>query len=177
MVMSTVQQAQVRRTRLFFEDRELFMKTLVSEIRSAIKSADRKGLTAVFRLNGTSDLRWEAIPAEEGRTVLELFPSVQFYDYTKLSNRKNIPRNYHLTFSRSEDNEQACKQALANGLNVAVVFRDLPKRYLGKRVVAGDDDDLRFLDPKGVVVGLKAKGKKAREDKSGFTVQCAQKRG
>jgi hypothetical protein len=54
-------------------------------------------------------------------------------------------------------------------MNVAVVFDTLPTTYLGRPVVNGDDTDLRFLDPQGVVVGLKAKGR-AKKDTSGFTV-------
>jgi hypothetical protein len=34
-------------------------------------------------------------------------------------------------------------------------------------VINGDETDLRFLDAKGVIVGLRAKGK-ARKDTTGF---------
>jgi len=43
----------------------------------------------------------------------------------------------------------------------------MPETYEGTPVFNGDDSDLRFLDPKGVVVGLYAKGK-AKKDTSGF---------
>ena len=43
----------------------------------------------------------------------------------------------------------------------------MPEIYEGLSVFNGDDSDLRFLDPKGVVVGLYAKGK-AKKDTSGF---------
>jgi hypothetical protein len=57
-------------------------------------------------------------------------------------------------------------------MNVAVVFgvpksKPLPVGYLGRPVFNGDDSDLRFLDPRGVVVGLYAKGK-AKKDTTGF---------
>ena len=43
----------------------------------------------------------------------------------------------------------------------------MPADYMGLPVFNGDESDLRFLDPKGVVVGLYAKGK-AKKDTSGF---------
>jgi len=52
-------------------------------------------------------------------------------------------------------------------MNVAVVFDRLPEEYMGKPVFNADDTDLRFLDPKGVILGLKAKGR-AKKDTSGF---------
>jgi hypothetical protein len=162
---NAIQEARIRKTRQFFNDREAFMSQLVKDITLAIKQADRKGMIPVFRLNGTSDIRWENVQAGDFDNVMEMFPAVQFYDYTKLPNRRNIPRNYHLTFSRSESNEHL----IPSDLNVAVVFDKLPTTYLGRPVVNGDDTDLRFLDPVGVVVGLKAKGK-AKKDNSGFTV-------
>jgi hypothetical protein len=58
---------------------------------------------------------------------------------------------------------------------MAVVFRSkhsIPKTFRGLRVVDGDKDDLRFLDPKGVVVALYAKGK-ATKDTSGFVIDVA----
>lgn len=162
---NAIQEARIRKTRQFFNDRETFMAQLVKDITLAIKQADRKGMTPVFRLNGTSDLRWENVPVGGFDNVMAMFPNVTFYDYTKLPNRRNIPANYHLTFSRSESNEHL----IPSDLNVAVVFDKLPDTYLGRPVVNGDDTDLRFLDPQGVVVGLKAKGK-AKKDRSGFTV-------
>ena len=95
-----------------------------------------------------------------------MFPQVQFYDYTKIPNRRNVPSNYHLTFSRSETNHQ---DVILSQNNVAVVFDVLPATYLGRTVIDGTETDLRFLDPQNVVVGLKANGK-AKQDTSGFTV-------
>ncbi len=100
-----------------------------------------------------------------------MFPQVQFYDYTKVLGRKvgDIP-NYHLTFSNADGNINDVLAAIQAGLNIAVVFKkELPKTYLGLPVINGDETDLRFLDPKGVIVGLKAKGK-AKKDTSGFVV-------
>jgi hypothetical protein len=102
---------------------------------------------------------------------MQAFPHVQFYDYTKIpiTRRRNRPANYHLTFSLSERNEADAKRALTAGVNVAAVFptRDFPPTYLGTPVIVGDESDLRFTDPRGVVVALYAKGS-AKHDASGF---------
>lgn len=168
-----IQEARIKKTRWFFEDRETFMTQLVKDIQAAIREALRENMIPVFRLNGTSDLRWENIPISGFRNIMEMFPSVQFYDYTKINNRRDIPSNYHLTFSRSETNESVLPEVLDAGTNVAVVFNlvfnQLPESYMGRQVIDGTDSDLRFLDPKGVVVGLLAKGK-AKKDSSGFVV-------
>ena len=110
--------------------------------------------------------------------IMDYFFDVQFYDYTKIVKRAyaDLPPNYHLTLSYSEADEEYAEEVLMavadTGVNAAVVFRDrLPDTFKGFRVIDGDKDDLRFLDPKGVVVGLKAKGK-AKQDKSGFVIDC-----
>lgn len=171
---SNVQKARIAKTKLFFEDRGLFMFKLLKEIRAAIRSSQKAGLTPVFRLNGTSDIRWETISVfADGfwhNNIMDAFPSVQFYDYTKIPNRRDIPANYHLTFSRSEMNELEALQVLSSGkMNVAVVFDELPVKWAGVKVVDGTETDLRFLDDRAVVVGLKANGK-AKKDATGFTV-------
>lgn len=167
---TATQEARIRKTRWFFEDRDGFMVQLVKDIQAAIRKADREGMTPVFRLNGTSDIRWESVAVEGFRNVMEMFPSVQFYDYTKLTNRRDIPANYHLTFSRSETNEiDALRMLTEQGMNVAVVFDTLPEKWAGVKVIDGTETDLRFLDEKCVIVGLVAKGK-AKKDTSGFTI-------
>ena len=162
---TATQEARIRKTKWFFEDRESFMAQLVQDIRAAIRKAEREGMTPVFRLNGTSDIRWETVEVFGFRNIMEMFRRTQFYDYTKLPNRRNIPSNYHLTFSRSEVNEHLIPQ----DMNVAVVFDELPETWNGRKVIDGTETDLRFLDPQGVVVGLLAKGK-AKKDTSGFTI-------
>jgi hypothetical protein len=170
---SNVQAARIAKTRYFFEDRGAFMRQLVKEIASAVKSAQKAGLQAVFRLNGTSDIRWESIAVHHAgawhTNVMTAFPLVQFYDYTKIANRRDIPANYHLTFSRSEMNEVEALSVISMGTNVAVVFDEIPATWHGWKVVDGTETDLRFLDEARVVVGLKANGK-AKKDASGFTV-------
>jgi hypothetical protein len=171
---STVQAARIAKTRLYFEDRAAFMAQLVSEVRAFIRKAIKLGLIPVVRLNGTSDIPWERVPVEGKANIMELFPSVQFYDYTKRHNRRNLPANYHLTFSLAEDNDDRASTAATNGANIAVVFRTdkFPATFMGMPVVDGDADDLRFLDGRGVVVGLKAKGP-AKKDTSGFVRDAA----
>ena len=173
-----IQTARIRKTRQFFENRTVFMSQLVADIKLGIKQAAKLGMTPAFRLNGTSDIPWENMPVTVSNVkenyiatnVMSLFPTVQFYDYTKRLNRRNLPANYNLTVSRSETNEAQC---FTNDqpYNVAIVFNGtLPEQYRGRTVVNGDDTDLRFIDPQGVVVGLSAKGR-AKKDMSGFTVR------
>lgn len=150
-----VQDARIARTRLLFEKRAIFLAMLEANIDAAQRKAERRGLVLAVRLNVFSDRPWE-------RTAPELFanfPRVQFYDYTKVPGR-NPPSNYDLTFSRSESNEADCLAEFGRGLNVAVVFAgDKPALWHGIPVVSGDANDLRFLDPRGVVIGLKARGR------------------
>jgi hypothetical protein len=169
---NTIQEARKRKTRMFFERRDEFMELLIKDIKRGIKYAQKKDLTPVFRLNGTSDIGWEKIRAGDARNVMELFPTIQFYDYTKIVGRKNIPANYHLTFSKADGNELDVRLAVSSGMNVAVVFstKTLPETYINRSVFNGDESDLRFLDPKNVIVGLYAKGR-AKKDSSGFVVQ------
>ena len=173
--MSNVKDARIARTKKFFTDKQGFMSQLFDEIIKAEKSAKRKGLKLALRLNVLSDLPWEKIK-HEGNTVFEAFPHITFYDYTKHFKRAmafakgEMPSNYHLTFSRSESNENLVKLILELGGNVACVFRnELPKTWQGKKVIDGDKSDLRFLDEKNVVVGLAQKGM-AKKDETGFVI-------
>jgi hypothetical protein len=171
---NVIQQARIRKTRYFFEDRAGFMKDLIADIELGIKQAARLGLKPVFRLNGTSDLSWEKYSVPGARNIFDLFPTVTFYDYTKVLGRKtgDIP-NYDLTFSAADGNELDVQAAIQAGLNVAMVFDKLPDEYMGKQVINADDTDLRFLDPKGVICGLKAKGR-AKKDTTGFVRRTIQ---
>ncbi len=169
-----IQQARIRKTKMFFEDRAGFMAQLIKDIELGIKQAARLGLTPVFRLNGTSDLAWEKYAVPGARNIFDLFPTVTFYDYTKVLGRKvaDIP-NYDLTFSAADGNDADVKKAIAAGMNVAMVFDKLPETYMGRPVINADDTDLRFLDPRGVICGLKAKGR-AKKDTSGFVRRTIQ---
>ena len=173
--MRMVQTSRINKTKMFFKQRAAFMLQLEKEIVSFLKKAANKKMIPVIRLNGTSDIVWEKMSfkgadGERYRNMMERFPDYIFYDYTKRHNRKDLPKNYSLTYSLAEDNDVRAEKALRNGMNVAVVFRtdQFPKKFWGRKVFDGDDTDLRFLDPKGgIIVGLKAKGK-ARKDATGF---------
>jgi len=155
-----IQRARIRKTQQYFEQRDQFLADLEADIRKAIKFAERQGLKPVFRLNGTSDL------SVEKWGIIEKFPSVQFYDYTKVLGRKvaHLP-NYHLTFSKADGNDSDVAEALLQGMSVVAVYDEIPKG-----VPSADETDLRFLDPKGTLLGLKAKGK-AKKDYSGFVIR------
>ena len=164
---NTIQEARKRKTRAFFADREQFMKDLYQDIVKAKKFAERQGLTPVFRLNGTSDLSWEKYTVgTTDMNIFELFPTVQFYDYTKVLGRKTAQfANYHLTFSQADGNDADVAKALDLGLNVATVYDEIPAG-----MYSADETDLRFLDPRVGRIGLKAKGR-ARKDYSGFVIR------
>ena len=168
---NSVQTARIAKTKLFVADKHAFVESLKLNVSKLVSNCLKTKATPTVRLNGTSDINWERY------SVIQSFPGVQFYDYTKNHFRMilflsgKLPSNYSLTFSRSEVNESDCLEVLNRGGNVAVVFRSktLPQTWNGFKVINGDENDLRFLDPKGVVVGLSAKGK-ARNDTSGFVV-------
>jgi hypothetical protein len=157
---NTIQKARIRKTQYFVMDRAGFLADLASDIRKAIAQANRNNKTAVFRLNGTSDIAWEKYG------IIEQFPDVQFYDYTKILGRKvaHLP-NYHLTFSRAESNQADVDKALALGMNVTAVYDEIPKGMW-----SADETDLRFLDPQVGYIGLKAKGR-AKKDYTGFVIR------
>jgi hypothetical protein len=162
-----IQKARIRKTEYFFNDRDGFMKDLYQDIVKAKKFADKQGLIPVFRLNGTSDLSWEKYEVgTTGLNLFQLFPTVQFYDYTKVLGRKvsQYP-NYHLTFSKADGNDSDVAEALMQGMSVVAVYDEIPAG-----VPSADETDLRFLDPKGIMLGLKAKGK-AKKDYSGFVIR------
>jgi len=167
-----IQKARIRKTNYFFEDRDSFMKDLYQDINKAIKFAAKAGLTPVIRLNGTSDLSWEKYTVgTTDMNLFQLFPTVQFYDYTKVLGRKVADiKNYHLTFSKADGNDADVARAIAQGYNIAAVFDEMPETYMGLPVINADETDLRFLDPKGCIAGLKAKGR-AKKDYSGFVIR------
>ena len=164
-----IQKARIRKTQYFFNNRAEFMVDLANDIKKAIRFAERKGLTPVFRLNGTSDLSWEKYTVVEGFNIFEMFPTVQFYDYTKVLGRKvKHIENYHLTFSKADGNDSDVAEALMQGMSVVAVYDKIPEG-----VPSADETDLRFLDPKGIMLGLKAKGR-AKKDYSGFVIRLTE---
>jgi hypothetical protein len=185
--LNSVQVARIRRARSYRRDRRAFMRRVVRELERKLREADRRGLKLCCRMNATSDIKfWMSHPVVRGgerfSSVFAAFSDVQFYDYTKRPVRLwgTLPANLHLTFSLAEtaDSEQDAREALAAGYNVAVVFDavlarrgraagPLPATFWGYPVIDGDEHDLRFLDPQGCVVGLRAKGR-AIGSESGF---------
>ena len=166
--INPIHKARLNRTLMYFNERDRFFEQLTKEIKSGIKWAKKRDLIPAFRLNGTSDLRFEN--DWQNFNIIKYFSDVQFYDYTKLYNRRDLPANYHLTFSRAESNQEQTLSAVVNGLNIAAVFNNqLPNEYLGLNVIDGDKHDLRFLDPQRSCIGLIAKGR-AKHDTSGFVI-------
>ncbi len=168
-----IQKARIRKTQYFYEARDYFMQDLYEDIQKGIKLATKLGLTPVFRLNGTSDLSWEKYTIND-KNLFELFPTVQFYDYTKVLGRKvSQYKNYFLIFSKADGNDSDVAEAILQGMNVAAVFDKVPEGYMGRPVINADEHDLRFLDAKGVIAGLKAKGR-AKKDYSGFVIRLTE---
>lgn len=172
---NSVQNARINKTNFYINDKALFIKKLAGEIVKETAKAKKKGEQIAFRLNGTSDQDFVYLLKKyAGLDIAELAPVAVFYDYTKILGKVkkyiNAP-NYVLTFSRAEDNEREAIEALNMGANVSAVFSDqLPTRYKGFKVVDGDSSDLVMLNHSGVILGLRAKGKKARTDSTGFVI-------
>ncbi len=174
---NTIRRARIARTLQYFADPDAFLAQLVREIQAHVRSAARHKLIPAVRLNGTSDIRWEDVRLANGLTVMESFPDVIFYDYTKHPVRGPLPDNYSLTFSYSGHNLSDALRILQGGGNVAVVFatrkgQALPDTWHGFPVTDADLTDLRFRDPKGTVAGLRAKGKAKKLPTGGF-IQAA----
>ena len=162
--------ARISRTKLYFQDRDLFLAKLDVEIKELKREAEKQNKKALIRLNGTSDIDWTSY------SIFKNNPDIDFYDYTKRANlyKKfllcrndlniqkawNWPENYHLIYSFSEKTRMSDVYNFLLDLNgqVAIVFNQIPKTWKGFEVINGDKHDLRILDKTGVVIGLKAKG-------------------
>lgn len=174
-IYNSVQRARLAKKLAYFQNRDEFVAMIKREISAAVKTGKRKGFRVAVRLNVFSDIPWE-----KTTDIIQTFPQVQFYDYTKNARRVgNTPPNYYLTLSSSETNQLEVLDALARGYNVAVPFmtlkyrswgEDMPKTHLGYPTIDGDAHDVRFLDQRGgYVVALRAKGK-GRKDTTGFVI-------
>lgn len=196
--MNNVQIARVNKTKRWASNRVQFMADLVEDIARFERYCQRKGVKPAVRLNGTSDIQWEVghkaiVAGVEHSSIFEAFPKVQFYDYTKIAKRvrRQLPTNYRLVLSYSMANvayaETILQTAKETGANVALVFANKAERdrlmagqytlaaswegtFVTRPVIDGDSDDMRFLDPQGVFVGLYAKGA-AKRDTSGFVLR------
>jgi hypothetical protein len=171
---------RIRKTRMLVENKAQWQEEFLTDLCIQQKGADEKGFLAVHRPNATTDRRWETVRFRNHgkKTMFELLPRMQFMDYTKypfyLRPDDRLPKNYHLTFSLSGSptNEEWAQESLDQGRNVTVVFavrrlQPLPKVFWGLPVIDGDEHDLRYMDPPGHIVGLRAKGQ-AIGDTSGF---------
>jgi len=165
-----VKQGRINKTRWYIQERESFLIQLKKEIKNFVNNCKKKNFIPCIRLNGTSDISWENMG------ILQEFPQVQFYDYTKVFKRMEMyckgqmPSNYHLTYSLNEDNKELAFEVLKMKGNISAVFRKyLPKTYQGYTVINADDTDLRFTDDFNIIAGLVAKGQ-AKKDYSGFVL-------
>ena len=194
-VFNYIQQSRFNRARYFITDKINFLNNLTLRISNFIAYAERKELTPVIRLNGTSDIPYENIKIKlndlleykklentkhkkifesfitrdfyiESLNIMDIFPDVQFYDYTKFPLNKRpkaiSQANYDLTFSRAENNEVNALDYMKNncGRSAFVFSHKLPKKYKGFKVINADETDLRFLEPKNIISGLIFKGTK-----------------
>ncbi len=163
-------ESRIKKTQMFFTNRDYFMSWVIKEIEQAKAKAEKKQMKFSVRLNGTSDLE-PTLFKHNGLTLFEIFPDIQFYDYTKVPKRFRLLEkhsNYDLTFSYSGHNWSACEEILDNKSGrVAVVFeKNLPETYKGYKVVDGDAYDMRYVDEQGVIVGLKFKRVKNKVEKT-----------
>jgi hypothetical protein len=189
-MFSSIVEARIAKTQRYFRDRAVFMADLVKDVAAFVRYCERKGVKAAVRLNGTSDIQWEVAhpcyrDGERFGSIFEAFPEVRFYDYTKIYKRayRALPANYSLTLSYSAASpfyaEAVLDTAAKTGINIAVVYRSKALRndkianpsmsFMGRDVIDGDETDMRFSDPMGVIVGLYAKGP-AKKDTSGFVI-------
>lgn len=195
-VFSSINRARIAKTQRYLANRAEFMAELVRDVQRFIKWCAKHGVKPAVRLNGTSDIQWEVAhpcdkDGERFTSIMEAFPEVQFYDYTKVYKRvyRQLPSNYQLVLSYSGANQRYADAVIGaakdTGANVAVVFRSKglrdsivglsehlegQERFMNRAVIDGDQTDLRFLDPQRVIVGLYAKGRAAKADTSGFVV-------
>lgn len=179
--MSRIKDARITKTKLFFENNDLFMSILVDEIESAIRKAKKNDALFSIRLNCTSDIDWVNV-LFNGKNIFQIFPDVEFYDYTKNFKKfDNKPVNYHLTFSYTGYNWSLAKKVLSMGHNIAMVFNInkhdiLPLTYKGIEIISGDLSDYRINDTNGVIVGLvwKKIGNKKHNELVRYSNFCVQ---
>jgi hypothetical protein len=173
-----INNSRIKKTKLFFEQRDYFVNWMIDEIRTAKLKAEKMGYHFSVRLNNTSDISPESFYTTiEGKkmNVLQIFPDVQFYDYTKVPNRMKLRLkypNYDLTFSFSGNNMDECIKMLDDQVRVAMVFDKVPTSYNGVKVIDGDLYDMRYRDDNDVIVGLKFKRVRTKLDKTySFVIQ------
>lgn len=168
---TSIGESRINKTIMFFEHRDAFMAMLTRDINRLVNKAAREGMIPCVRPNGTSSINWDRKLGSSRVNIFKMYENIQFYDYSEQIKqmrkylRGDMPNNYHLTFSRKENNWDECEEVLTSGGNVAAVFgvlkgESLPNQYMGYKVIDADKDDLRFLDPTGVICGLRPKGRR-----------------
>ena len=175
-----INDSRIKKTKLFFDEREFFTRWVIFEINSGIAKAQREGKKFSVRINNTSDISPEQLYIVENgikKNILELFPNTIFYDYTKVANRVLLTEkyiNYDITYSFNGHNWDMCEKMLHNGTRVAVVFEKVPDEYKGYKVIDGDKFDMRYKDPNNVIVGLKYKKTRTKVGTSSFVIRQEQ---
>ena len=177
---------KIARTIAFFKHRRWFINRLETELENKCKHGVKTGYIPCFRLNMFSDIPWNKFFDMEYYYRYQC-SRAYFYDYTKVLHRAGLQeRNYWVTASRSETNNDGILDCLSRGINCAIVFGStrgkqhvtFPKRCNDFEVISGELNDLRFLDKrgrkKGKVVYLELKAATTREYynalESGFAV-------
>jgi hypothetical protein len=152
LAMDSSQRAQKIRTEFLADHPAQFFTVMLGEMEAGRKRAWKMNMKLVLRLNGLSDVQWH-----EWFDLSAHFPTVQFSEYTKEEDAVDTRTNEYTILSYSERYTE--DQVRVMKRNVAVVFDGgLPETWAGKPVIDGDLHDFRFLDPRGVIVGLRAKG-------------------
>jgi hypothetical protein len=170
--LSFINDSRVKKTQMFFEQHDFFCQWVVRDINAGIAKAKKEGKRFSVRINNTSDISPEQIYIKENgvkKNILELFPETMFYDYTKIAGRVQLMKkypNYDITYSYNGMNWDQCERMLNNNVRVAVVFDQIPDYFRGFKVINGDLNDLRYRDPKNVIIGLKYKKSRNTPDEN-----------
>lgn len=172
-----INDTRIKKTQLFFENHKLFCEWVVRDIEAGLAKAKKENKTFSVRINNTSDISPEQIYIVENgvkKNILQLFPEVQFYDYTKVLGRLKLMNkydNYDLTYSYNGSNMETCKALLKSGVKVAMVFEKVPTEFDGFKVINGDLYDMRYKDEPGVIVGLKYKKTRNSPANNSFVIK------
>jgi len=165
-----INRSRIGKTQMFFENHEFFSRWVIRDINAGIAKAKKMGFKFSVRINNTSDISPELIYIKENgikKNILELFPDIQFYDYTKVQGRLRLMNkydNYDLTYSYNGSNMETCMQLLKSGIKVAMVFEKVPTEFNGFKVINGDLYDMRYKDEPGTIIGLKFKKVRSKPD-------------